>query len=71
MRYLVLISLILAIWAMLEEYIFKDRRSEGLEGFWDKVRDFGSHFHKVIGIVAALILVVYFLRLLWYAFRAS
>jgi hypothetical protein len=64
MRYLILLTLILAAWMLIHEFIFKDRGDEGLETYGEKVRDLGHRLHVVFGVLAVLIFVIYVVRII-------
>lgn len=64
MRYLILIVFVLAAWLLIEEFVFSDRRSEGLETYGDKWKDLGRRLHLVFGILAVLVLVIMVVRLI-------
>jgi len=65
MRYLVLIVIILSAWALMAEFVLKDRRSEGLGGFTDKLKDLGLRMHWAIGALAVIALLVYVVRFIY------
>ena len=64
MRYLILLTLILAAWMLLDEFVIKDRGEEGLETYGEKVRDLGRRLHLVFGVLAVLIFVIYVVRII-------
>ncbi len=59
MKYLTVLLFIILAWFLLEEFVFQDRKSEGLETYGDKWKDLGRRLHLVFGIlaVAAVILL--------------
>jgi len=67
MKYLIFLILAMAAAVTVGQLLFKDRSAEGIYSFRDKLKDFGSRFHKVIGVVAVLIIVLFILRVLYYA----
>lgn len=66
MKYLILLVIILAAWGLLGEFVFKDRDSEGITSLADKFRDLGRRLHLVAGLLAALILGILLLRLVFH-----
>ena len=64
MRYVTLLVFLLAAWLLINEFVLKDRRREGLETYGEKLKDLGGRFHLVIGILAVLVLIVLLVRLL-------
>jgi|WetSurSiteA1Bulk_404760.scaffolds.fasta_scaffold20430_2 hypothetical protein len=67
MRYLVGFLLLVALWFLFDEFLLKDRRSEGLNSLREKLKDLGSRLHWSIGILAALMVIILVLRLLFQA----
>ncbi|MEI7448255.1 MAG: hypothetical protein WCJ75_01420 [Desulfomonile sp.] len=70
MKYLAVLVFGLAVWVLLEEFILKDLRSNGMNSFWDNWRDLGRRMHMMIGIIAVLIIIVFFVRIVLYATRS-
>jgi hypothetical protein len=64
MRYLLVLLLFLALWFLLDEFLLKDRRSEGLNSLTAKLKDLGSRIHWSIGILAVVIVIIFVLRFL-------
>ena len=64
MKYLILLLTILLGWAVAAEFLLKDRRSEGLGTFTDKLKDLGLRLHRAVGVVAAIAVIVYVVRFL-------
>jgi hypothetical protein len=64
MRYLLIFLLLLALWFLLEEFLLKDRRSEGLNSLTAKLKDLGTRVHWSIGVLAAAIVIIFVLRFL-------
>ncbi len=62
MRYLLIFLLLLALWLLAEEFLLKDRRSEGLTSLTAKLKDLGRRVHWSIGVLAVLIVIIYVLR---------
>jgi hypothetical protein len=56
-----------ALWFLFDEFLLKDRRSEGLNSLREKLKDLGSRLHWSIGILAALMVIILVLRLLFQA----
>jgi hypothetical protein len=67
MRYLLVFLLLVAIWFLFDEFLLKDRRSEGLNSLREKLKDLGSRLHWSIGILAVLMVIIFVLRLLFQA----
>jgi len=67
MRYLLVFLLVVALWFLFDEFLLKDRRSEGLNSLREKLKDLGSHLHWSIGILAVLIVIIFVLRFLFRA----
>lgn len=67
MRYLIVFLLLVAIWFLFDEFLLKDRRSEGLNSLREKLKDLGSRLHWSIGILAVLMVIIFVLRLLFQA----
>jgi hypothetical protein len=65
MRYLLIFLLLMALWLLLDEFLLKDRRSEGLNSLTEKLKDLGSRLHWSIGILAVLIVIIFVLRFLF------
>lgn len=65
MKYLILLLSILLAWALAAEFLMKDRRSEGLGTFTDKLKDLGLRLHWAVGVVAAIAIIIYVVRFLW------
>ncbi len=65
MRYLLIFLLLMALWLLLDEFLLKDRRSEGLNSLTEKLKDLGSRLHWSIGILAVLMVVIFVLRFLF------
>ncbi|MBI5251369.1 MAG: hypothetical protein HY912_17915 [Desulfomonile tiedjei] len=68
MKYLVILLFILAGWALAAEFLMKDRQSEGLETFTDRLKDLGTRLHRAIGVLAALVLIVLVIRFIFKIF---
>ena len=64
MRYLILLTFILAAWVLIGEFIFKDRGEEGLETYGDKWRDLARRLHMVFGILAILVFIIFVVRII-------
>ena len=67
MRYLIIFLLLMALWLLLDEFLLKDRRSEGLNSLTEKLKDLGSRLHWSIGILAVLMVIIFVLRFLFRA----
>jgi hypothetical protein len=67
MRYLIIFLLLMALWFLLDEFLLKDRRSEGLNSLMEKLKDLGSRLHWSIGIIAVLMIIIFVLRFLFRA----
>jgi hypothetical protein len=67
MRYLIIFLLLMALWLLLDEFLLKDRRSEGLNSLTEKLKDLGSRLHWSIGIIAVLMVIIFVLRFLFRA----
>ncbi len=65
MRYLLTFLLLLALWLLLDEFLLKDRRSEGLNSLTEKLKDLGSRVHWSIGVIAVLMVIIFVLRFLF------
>jgi hypothetical protein len=65
MRYLLIFLLLMALWLLLDAFLLKDRRSEGLNSLTEKLKDLGSRLHWSIGILAVLIVIIFVLRFLF------
>jgi hypothetical protein len=68
MKYLIFLLLVLLAWALAAEFLLKDRQSEGLGTFTQKLRDLGLRVHRAVGVLAALAVIVYVARFLWRVF---
>jgi hypothetical protein len=64
MRYLLILLLLLALWFLLDEFLLKDRRSEGLSSLTEKLKDLGSRVHWSFGVLAVLIIIIFVFRFL-------
>jgi hypothetical protein len=64
MRYLLIFLLLLALWFLLEEFLLKDRRSEGLNSLTAKLKDLGTRVHWSIGVLAVSIVIIFVVRFL-------
>ncbi len=62
MKFVILILFVLATWFLIDELVLRDRNSQGLDTFWDRLRDLGKRLHFVFGILAVLIIVIMILR---------
>jgi hypothetical protein len=62
MRYIYLIFFILVAWLLFDEFIFKDRSSEGLDNYGDKWKDLGKRLHFIFGVLAALVILFLAIR---------
>lgn len=60
MKYFTILVFVILVWAVLAEFVFKNRSSEGLTSVWEKLKDLGSRFHLAVGILA-LFIIIYFL----------
>ena len=67
MRYLLIFLLLMALWLLLDEFLLKDRKSEGLNSLMEKLKDLGSRLHWSIGILAVLMVIIFVLRFLFRA----
>ena len=67
MRYFIIFLLLMAIWLLLDEFLLKDRRSEGLNSLTEKLKDLGSRLHWSIGIIAVLMVIIFVIRFLFRA----
>ena len=67
MRYLIIFLLLMALWLLLDEFLLKDRRSEGLNSLTAKLKDLGSRLHWSIGIIAVLLVIIFVIRFLFRA----
>ncbi len=65
MRYLLTFLILLALWLLLDEFLLKDRRSEGLNSLTEKLKDLGSRVHWSIGVIAVLMVIIFVLRFLF------
>jgi hypothetical protein len=71
MKYLIFLLLILSAWALAAEFLLKDRQSEGLGTFTQKLKDLGLRVHRAVGVLAAVAVIVYVVRFLWRVFFGS
>ena len=62
MKYVILIVFFLAAWLLIDEFVLRDRGSEGLDSYVDKLKDLGRRFHLVFGILAVLIIIFMVIR---------
>jgi hypothetical protein len=67
MRYFIIFLLLMALWLLLDEFLLKDRRSEGLNSLTEKLKDLGSRLHWSIGIIAVLMVIIFVIRFLFRA----
>jgi hypothetical protein len=67
MRYLVIFLMLMALWFLFDEFLLKDRRSEGLNSLTEKLKDLGSRLHWSIGIIAVLMVIIFVLRFIYRA----
>ena len=65
MRYLLIFLLLLALWLLFDEFLLKDRRSEGLNSLREKLKDLGSRLHWSIGVIAVLMVIIFIVRFLF------
>jgi hypothetical protein len=70
MRYLLIFLLLMALWLLLDEFLLKDRRSEGLNSLTEKLKDLGSRLHWSVGIIAVLMVIIFVVRFLFRAFSS-
>ncbi len=49
---------------MLDAFLLKDRRAEGLNTLTEKIKDFGRRLHWSVGVLAVLLILIYVLRFL-------
>ncbi|MGB6067069.1 MAG: hypothetical protein WBG50_19860 [Desulfomonilaceae bacterium] len=64
MRYLLTFLLLLAAWLLLDNFLLKDRKSEGLNTITEKLKDFGNRLHWSVGVLAVLLILIFVLRFL-------
>jgi hypothetical protein len=57
----------MALWLLVDEFLVKDRKSEGLNSLTEKLKDLGSRLHWSIGIIAVLLVIIFVLRFLFRA----
>lgn len=57
----------MALWLLVDEFLVKDRKSEGLNSLKEKLRDLGSRLHWSIGILAVLMVIIFVIRFLFRA----
>ena len=62
MRYIFVLAYLLLAWLLIDEFVFKDRSSEGLETYSDKWKDLGKRLHWVFGLLAALMMAILAVR---------
>jgi hypothetical protein len=67
MRYLFIFLLLMALWLLVDEFLVKDRKSEGLNSLTEKLKDLGSRLHWSIGILAVLMVIIFVIRFLFRA----
>jgi len=67
MKYFSILVFFFLIWILLAEFVFKDRSSEGLTSFSEKLKDLGSRFHLAFGILAVLVVVYFLVRFFLHA----
>ena len=64
MRYIYLIFFLLIAWLLFDEFILKDRSSEGLDNYRDKLRDLGKRLHFIFGVLAVVAVLFLLVRLI-------
>ncbi len=69
MRYVYLALLVLIAWLLLDEFVLKDRSSEGLGTYRSKWTDLGRRLHFVVGVLAVLMLVFLLIRFIVWHFH--
>ncbi len=67
MKYIALLAVFLIAWLIVDRVLFKDTRPGRRFSVRDSWRDLRSNIHIAVGIVAALILIISFLRLVFQA----
>jgi hypothetical protein len=67
-KYLVLLFLVLAAWFVIEEFVLRDRGSQGLHTYREKWKDLARSIHMVFGILAGLIVALMVVRLVMTSF---
>jgi hypothetical protein len=63
MKYLTLIFFGIIVWVLVDEFVLSDRSEEGLETVGDKFKDLRKRLHWVFGLLAALIIAYFLVRL--------
>lgn len=68
MKYLTLLAFGLLVWFLVDEFVIQDRSREGLDTYQDKVKDMKKRFHWVFGLLAAIIIAYFLVRLAYRIF---
>ncbi|MEI8182062.1 MAG: hypothetical protein WCG29_05085 [Desulfomonile sp.] len=67
MKYLVVIAIALAAWSLLEEFVFKDKRAGSFKSLTHRFLDIGRRLHRMIGVLALIIIMIFLIRMILYA----
>ncbi|MBM3301190.1 MAG: hypothetical protein FJY85_14700 [Deltaproteobacteria bacterium] len=70
MKYLVILLFILAAWTLFDQLVLKGRASGEGRPLIEEVKEFGRNFHVMAGILAAVVLIVLLLRLIYHSLWA-
>jgi len=65
MKYLLVLIIVLALWSLVDQFIRKDRSSEGRGSFFDELKDLGRNLHVMMGILAVIIIILFAARLIY------
>ncbi|MEW6533153.1 MAG: hypothetical protein AB1473_20140 [Thermodesulfobacteriota bacterium] len=64
MKYVILVALLLLALAVVQEFVLRDRSSEGLKGYGAKLKDLGRRLHVIFGVLALFLAALLAVRLL-------
>jgi hypothetical protein len=65
MKYIVLLTLLIIAWLVVDRVLSQDTASRRLLSLRDRWRVLRGSIHIAVGIVAALILIIFFLQLVF------
>jgi hypothetical protein len=66
MKYLVVLLFVLAAWTIFDQLVLKSRDAGQRRPVMQELRELGSNFHVMAGILAALVIIIFLLRLMYH-----
>ncbi len=70
MKYLLVLIIVLAVWGLVDQFLRKDRSSEGTGSFFDELKDLGRNLHVMMGILAVIIVILFVARLIYQSLQS-